>query len=219
VSIPKRVTFTGLDNLTDLRELAAISHAYPGMVEWGILFGLASNRFPSLDTIRAAQELEWEEVDFALHLCGPDAQAFVAGYAVTSLFCRRLGNFVRVQVNAARYPAPERLSGMASFYLGKDVPVIMQVRGPFPAPAPGLQYLYDCSAGRGKLTLPWPAPGALDGSCGYAGGLGPETIREALAACPAPDGTFWVDMESGVRSGEDFDLAKCRRVLELVYGL
>jgi hypothetical protein len=133
MSIPKRVTFTGLDNLTDLRELAAISHAYPGMVEWGILFGLASNRFPSLDTIRAAQELEWEEVDFALHLCGPDAQAFVAGYAVTSLFCRRLGNFVRVQVNAARYPAPERLSGMASFYLGKDVPVIMQVRGPFPA--------------------------------------------------------------------------------------
>ena len=56
--------------------------------------------------------------------------------------------------------------------------------------------------------------------CGYAGGLNPDTIGDALAAIAArvPDGQpYWIDMESGVRTDDRFDLDKCERVLIQAY--
>jgi phosphoribosylanthranilate isomerase len=78
--------------------------------------------------------------------------------------------------------------------------------------------LFDPSGGHGVPVDKhvWPDP--LDGlPMGYAGGVNPataQTILETLCAKPF-DVPFWIDMESGVRTNDRFDLDKVRRVLEL----
>jgi phosphoribosylanthranilate isomerase len=82
---------------------------------------------------------------------------------------------------------------------------------------PNHAVLFDASAGRGISPDRWDAP--LQGHfCGYAGGLNPDNVRGNIEAIEkvAPDYTTWIDMESGVRTDDVFDLAKVRRVLETV---
>jgi hypothetical protein len=42
-------------------------------------------------------------------------------------------------------------------------------------------------------------------------------VDEVLAAV-ASTGPYWIDMESGVRTDDRFDLGKCRAVCDAVYG-
>ena len=87
-------------------------------------------------------------------------------------------------------------------------------------PGAALEYLFDPSSGRGESAFSrWPEP-PVDAATryGYAGGISPETIGEALAfASQHADAGLWIDMESGVRTEDDrFDLDKvegiCARV-------
>ncbi len=78
--------------------------------------------------------------------------------------------------------------------------------------------LFDQSHGAGVLPEKWPYnfPAC---QCGYAGGLGPENLAEQLAsiATVADDRwPWWIDMETGVRTGGWFDLAKVRQCCEIV---
>ena len=92
-------------------------------------------------------------------------------------------------------------------------------------PPPNLSFLFDESMGLGTIAAAWPAP--PDGQrFGYAGGLSPLNISEQLQlmAEVAAGCTFWVDMESGVRSQrsdgtDDFDINKVGRVIDRVIEL
>jgi hypothetical protein len=56
--------------------------------------------------------------------------------------------------------------------------------------------------------------------CGYADGLNPDNIGVALpaiAACVPEGQPYWIDMESGVRTDDRFDLDKCELVLMQVF--
>lgn len=84
--------------------------------------------------------------------------------------------------------------------------------------APGHQVLFDASGGRG--ISPEGYRQALPGkACGYAGGIGPENVRETLitvATLGGPEG-FWIDMEGKLRGEDDeFLLDRCEAVLEAV---
>ena len=57
--------------------------------------------------------------------------------------------------------------------------------------------------------------GVVDVRMGYAGGIGPDNVVDVLRDI-GPVRPTWIDMESGVRTGDKFDLAKVRRVLEQV---
>ena len=80
---------------------------------------------------------------------------------------------------------------------------------------PNHAILFDASAGRGVAPEGWPAP--LPGHfCGYAGGINPDNVAghiDKIAAAGAQD--TWIDMESGVRTDDRFDLDKVRRVLKI----
>jgi hypothetical protein len=68
--------------------------------------------------------------------------------------------------------------------------------------------------GRGVVAAQWPSPdGAKGKPFGYAGGLGPATIeaqleRMAVAAGGPGSQQFWIDMESGIRTGTSSTSAK-----------
>jgi phosphoribosylanthranilate isomerase len=81
---------------------------------------------------------------------------------------------------------------------------------------PNHAVLFDESAGRGISPESWdkPLPGHV---CGYAGGINPSNVQAHIdmIAKVAPGYTTWIDMETGVRTDDAFDLAKVRRVLEI----
>ena len=75
--------------------------------------------------------------------------------------------------------------------------------------------LFDASAGRGVAPEGWPAP-IPDHFCGYAGGINPGNVArhiELIKEAGAED--TWIDMESGVRTENRFDLDKVREVLKI----
>jgi hypothetical protein len=78
--------------------------------------------------------------------------------------------------------------------------------------------LFDASGGRGLQPAAWPArPPGL--ACGYAGGIAEHNITALLRSLAATESEalpVWFDAESGVRSGERFDLDKVGKVIEAV---
>lgn len=83
---------------------------------------------------------------------------------------------------------------------------------------PRHQILMDASGGRGVSPETWPRPIA-GVSCGYAGGLGPDTIIADLDRIGqvVGDGVIWIDMEGRLRDTSDrFDLIRVEEVLKAV---
>lgn len=70
----------------------------------------------------------------------------------------------------------------------------------------------DRSGGRGVRGEFAPMPGC---KVGYAGGIGPDNVVEVLDRLETFGHTYWIDMESGVRTADQFDLHKVWRVLDL----
>jgi hypothetical protein len=81
--------------------------------------------------------------------------------------------------------------------------------------------LFDSSDGRGISPEKWPTPEGWSKEYGYAGGIGPDNVWQALyeiqkaIAQYVRDGyvPFWIDMETKVRSDDKFSLVKVNYVL------
>lgn len=218
---PTFVSLTGADTQTKCSDLVKCAAQFP-RIEWAILylpdwFGRA--RYPDADWISdfLSQAASTKK---ALHLCDEGVTLF---FEEDPKLWDLAARFDRVQINFFQKHTPVTAAQLDALALAFPKPLIVPHN---PAneevveqtTAPSIQFLFDSSGGKGTSPAAWPA--ALPGrSCGYAGGLGPETLAAALpliraAAAGAP---FWIDMESRLRDENDlFSLEKCRAVLELV---
>ncbi len=211
---PDFITFTGVDSQTDLSRLAPLSGRYP--IEWGVLFSRnrqgIDNRYPDMEVVHKVLELAGQaDIRLAAHLCGKYAQHIMEGsFDRISL---PLAGFSRIQVNHTS-PDPRRLADFAV----AGQPVIAQWREPesFPSEYMGIEWLYDPSGGRGLSPDRWPTNPAIR-RAGYAGGINSENVSAIVGAIESPAG-YWIDMESGVRSDNWFDLDLVERVCAEVYG-
>lgn len=218
---PKWITFTGIDARTDLLRCHALSQTYP--IEWGILTGgrLGRNRYPDESVIGNAVRAG---LRLALHMCGPDA-AWInsgargsAGVRAVVLDIIREGLVERVQVNRAEgcYDLPALEGALRDLHIPQ---MILQHRGPvFPEPheTDRIVWLHDESGGRGRAVKDWAQPSISNQFVGYAGGLSPETVAGEISRMPAE--SFWIDMETGVRTEDWLDLDRCEAVCRAVYG-
>ena len=213
MTLPRFITFTGVDERTDISRLQRIDRKYPGKIEWAILRSKTKNgqvhRYPSE---LVADNFQHIPVAKAMHVCGA--------------WSRQINNhpdgawpvdlnphyFNRVQVNHT-HPDPIRLVTLSERY-GRQF--IGQCRDYFPRPSMGVRWLFDASGGRGIKPSVWIDPSHQSISCGYAGGIDPDSARSVVAKIPAA--TYWIDMETGVRTDDWFDLDKCEAVLKAVYG-
>lgn len=236
------VTLTGADDSVDPDALAEISQQYP-LVEWGILIGSLHNegtpRFPSkswLEDFEDAQKCE-EEMQCSLHLCGRWLRDLLRGDRVCwdeMPFSRAYGEFQRVQLNfhgeAHETNGREFRRTLASLPQKTFIFQIDGYTGPrmlenYLSLWPNGVPLYDLSHGAGVVPEIWPEPEWNDENLsliphGYAGGIGPDNVADVLKQLSpiVEDCPVWIDMETKLRSdnGEQFDLDKCRRVLEIV---
>jgi len=219
----RTVTFTGVDARTDLDRLRQISAAYPpGAIEWGVLYSIAREgiepRYPDLGWLDRWAFDESHGLTTALHLCGPIAQAWInePDHDIQTLaraFGRLQLNVVgdRTNLAALRQAIAEgRHPYVLTQHHAGNAPLTAALAG-----LPNHGVLFDGSGGRGQVPVTWPDR-LVGTACGYAGGLGPATIREAADAIAraCPDQPYWLDMEQAVRTKDDaFDLDAVTAVL------
>lgn len=233
---PSRIshcTLTGVDDRTPLYALADISREY-GFAEWGFLYSPSRaglpGRYPSIAKIQRALQGLPAEVGVALHVCGDGVLNLLVEEPGVSALVQQVGQRGgRVQLNFSLNRgsvAIERLRGLFSRF--PDTTFITQYNAANLGVADALTgfanhaVLMDASGGNGLTPSEWPA--LIAGvSCGYAGGLGPDTLQLELGkiAKVAGDTPVWVDMESKIRtpdnSGIDWlDLDKAWQCLAIV---
>ena len=225
----KNVTITGFDGNTHIPDVVELTKKYP-FVEWGILISSTRNgtvKYP--DKMFVGELMRYAgskgiNISLSYHLCGRIASDFAKGYFDVDLwrtfvpptyFAKR----IQVNINATKTPCDyEKFAEKINLMMiQNNIPVIIQ----FNKANELLWYylvryeaypniLFDASGGRGKVIrkfLP-PVSGFF---CGYAGGLNPDNVVEALEYidCVINDGVSWVDTESGVRDKNDqLDLNK-----------
>ncbi|CAE8729987.1 unnamed protein product, partial [Polarella glacialis] len=188
----------------------------------------------------------------ACHLCGDDCRRVIRGDVDRVRHLHGLLGFGRLQLNPTKANDPggwepaaaaEGVRAVATAL--PEVEFILQLNEETQAlferlfhdpscPAPtNLVVLLDASCGLGKVPDAWARP--PEGvRCGFAGGLGPDTVLaqlDAIAAACKDSGSsgsdmpqsVWIDMESGIRSqesdrGDIFDLERVRKVVKLIRG-
>lgn len=221
----KHITFTGIDSKTDIEALQEIQRQYP-IAEFGVLTSYHwhenGNRY--LDP-QLLCNLRGRKLNLALHICGSAAHDAAGGYWNRIRFHTQdcMWFFNRVQLNVAnRTDNPRRMASTPN----RKTELIIQQRPNDTVlyenskwlgcdEDGGVSMLLDASGGLGidtPITL-YPS----DGKIGYAGGFNSDNVGNKLAYLMenVRQGEFWIDMESGVRTDDWFDLDKVRRVLAI----
>jgi hypothetical protein len=210
---PAYITFTGVDHAGLVDGMRALSALYP--VEWGVLIDRAQEGAPLFPAGPVRSQLQRAGLRLSAHICGEAARAIVEGREPGLA----LDGFSRVQINHGRTGSGEEaIVHSQRFAARHGVRAALQCQGDFPDDQ-RVDWLYDVSFGTGARPVSWPGIAGQRGFCGFSGGLGPDTVLAVLSALYIGAGAaYWIDMESGVRSGSRFDLAKCAAVCRAVYG-
>lgn len=212
----RRVTFSGIDPWTKPSALQTLHAQYP-FVEFAYLMTdnrKAGNRYPAPVFLKGYAKLG---LPMAVHLCGKIAHDYIKSgdwEPVRRMLGASMSLFSRIQLNI-----PKTVHFSRELVFPEDKAIIIQLH-------PGTEELFACykhhpsvqgfqdgSGGRGIACSHWMAPETP--FFGYAGGIGPENVVETVRAISAVcDGDFWIDMETGIRTADRFDVGKCRKVCE-----
>ena len=231
----QHITFTGIDAKTDIKALTEIQCEFP-IAEFGVLtsyhWNENGNRYldPAL-----VKNLRGQGLNLALHICGSAAHDAALGkwkYIDETIFAPSvpigIELFKRVQLNLAGHKDNPDYCWIP-LIIGQELIVQQRAESELPLfentlkkwkanPFPHrdtISALLDSSGGRG-IDSPlrvWPSSGKI----GYAGGINAGNVADKLTFLMENEqvGDFWIDMESGVRTDDWFDIDKVRRVLEI----
>ncbi len=227
------VTITGIDDQTPPEDALRLSEYYKVNIEWGLLISKSNagkTQYPSRKYVEEFINQANGLAGIAGHLNGHYLRELINGNAEYPL-----DGFQRVQLNFARQkftPDVGVFFGALNRYIpGNDKHFIFQMEGvndhlyhmalTFGSALSCVEVkaypLFDCSLGNGITPDVWPCP---DHSVynGYAGGLGPDNIKEQLKKIEdvVGGGTVWIDMTTKVRTNDKLDIDKVRRVLDEV---
>lgn len=221
MAILRQITFTGIGVETDLKVLKEIQDEYP-LVEWGVL--LSKNwqeNGPRFFDPSQLNTLRWQGLNLSCHLCGSAARAIVSENWEPAFEVTRgmFGLFQRCQVNISMEQPNDKTQYMRPPIDLSELIIQQKSAGAmniFNAikNRTKMSVLLDASGGRGIDTpvKPLNIPGL---KVGYAGGLNPDNVGEKLEyLLENVEGEFWIDMESGVRTDDRFDIDKCVSVLQ-----
>lgn len=227
-------TLTGVDAETDIIRLVNLSSEFP-MVEWGLLYSPkeqgSPGRYPSTRILKFLLNGLPIEINLALHVCGKGVHDLLYGEPVVTDMVKLMnarGGRVQLNFNHSRTPINFQLLDLLFVKFPRVQFITQQNPGnsmvaAFTSRRDNHAVLFDASGGRGLLPSgEWLAP--LDGiKCGYAGGLGPDSIKDQLELITEAAGNHqvWIDMESKLRTTDEegldrFDLTLCRETLVAV---
>lgn len=227
-------TLTGVDEQTDLAAVTQLSHDYP-FAEWGFLYSPkhagTPGRYPSYLFLKTTLEDLQPHVRVAMHVCGQGVVNLVRHCEpevseLVRLVAERQG---RIQLNFNLSAGRVTPSEIKRFIKRVAPLTVITQHNPGNAQLAALLWnmknyaaLFDTSGGSGTLPPHWATPLTAI-RCGYAGGLGPDTLEAELPliSVVAGDRPTWIDMEGRLRQvdglGHDwFDIDAARRALQIV---
>ena len=228
---PYTITFTGVDEKTDLDRLVDIQKRYP-YAEFGILVskkrtGSGDPRYPDLAILENLKK--YKGLNLACHVCGGDLLGPCTdnGFETLDDFLNgNLSMFRRIQLNFGPRDLREIKAVRKNFGIGAHEgveEVIIQQMNPddihsvesiFEPHRTKLSCLIDPSGGLGRETEFVPKRRSI--RTGYAGGINPSNAPKKFLQLKNSGvcRDFWIDMESGVRTDDWFDLDKVETVLK-----
>lgn len=238
------VSLTGADDHVAPEALAALSAQYP-FVEWAILYFPEKDGTPRNPSAPWREKLLALKLPYtAAHLCGSRVFHALLDSELAPSVIADLSRYRRIQLNInARRPefSDEEVLAIYRVLHQAGLRLILQhhaasesviekfLREVADNDADGLKridILFDASKGTGQRPDAWPAPHRFNLFCGYAGGLGPDVLETELPKIKAAvsqaqsrrDSPYWIDMESGIRTDNAFDLEKAGQVLAFCHG-
>ncbi len=224
-----KVTITGADDNVSADTLFAITRIYP-FVEWGILFSptrTGTNRYPKNSKVESFLA---EKIPLSAHLCGqftrdlfekgdlmplrvvqPDFDRIQLNYNFGKSDKWDFENLIKVCDWASKH-----LSTSIIFQANKSNDrTLSAMMEEYPI-TPNVHFLYDSSGGRGVGIEDLGKP--FENYTGYSGGISDGNIFNVLKMVydfPS-NREVWLDMESGVRTEDIFDIGKVHSVLAAV---
>lgn len=218
-----KVTFTGVDERTDVKRLVQLQKRFP-FVEFGVLLSydwqFNGNRFVDPLIISVLRD---RELSLSAHFCGQAALDVAAGkkFKIEKLLGNNARIFKRCQLNLKAAGLFSELRRLPPIPFIEEVIIQMHtpelckqfLAGQRPRFA---SYLLDASCGAG-IDTPIDIVTSPGVHIGYAGGIGPDNVEGKLRTLleHPTDDKFWIDMETRVRTEDWFDLDKVEQVLEI----
>ena len=213
-----RVTFTGVDDRTNIEDLVYLTNKYP-FVEFGVLVSKNGsnsgeiNRYPNLTILK---RLKNKGLNLSCHICGNIARQIVQKNdwsELEKLLGKDVEVFNRFQLNVSGI---HKFSKEITFREDKEF--IIQLKNDlslydYYKDLPNVFGFQDNSGGVGKFEDNW-----LDSDryFGYAGGLSVENVEKVIEnLLIVNNDNFWIDMETSVRTNDWFDTKKCEEVLKI----
>lgn len=227
----KLITMTGADNSIRPHDLLPLSEKFP-RVEWGILLSgskMGHERFPTFEWLNELESIQKSLGEHKLNLSGHICQQWCRDIfqankmTFAGIYPKIWDMFQRIQLNFSPYEVGTEFVELLKLFPEKQF--IFQVgkknRDSLFAHAVNekvnVACLFDRSGGKGVVPTSWPKV-REDVMCGYAGGLGPDTIAQELENISQVigDKDIWIDMESRIRTDGLFDLSKVEATLDQV---
>jgi phosphoribosylanthranilate isomerase len=233
------ISITGADNNTSIDKLVELSQKYP-YAEWGILY------FPEKEGAKRNPTKDWRN-DFlssmpkdktAIHLCGEDVfNEILSDNFDNSELKEELSRFGRIQlnINARKLKnlfTDDQITQIYKKLLACNFRIIAQYN-PVSEKAINsfintnevnynyFDILLDSSLGKGVVPENWSVPELFKSgvTLGFAGGLNPENIHDNyLKINKITNSKYWLDLESGARTDNEFDLEKAENILSQFKG-
>ena len=221
------IGFCGADDQTNILEMINLSNKYNN-IEWGILFHpkkTESNRYPSQTFVK---KLGKTALPLAGHLCGAYCSQVLQG---DTSFVKSLDKFRRIQVNATIENDVEFNLNNATDGLAKSIKTCPEIewilqyntqtkdlcRAILSKELPNVSILYDASCGTG-LTISSFENTEKYNKVGFAGGISNTNIVSIVNQVQKETECQWIDMESGVRTNDNFDIEKCESCMKQING-
>lgn len=212
-----RVTITGADDNADPLWMLDQSLAYPWL-EWGILVSQSREGSPRYPSRKWQEKLlkSAHRMNLSMHVCGTWARQFFAG-ELDWLEIPDIGSFTqRVQINGIWQDRCINGTARSDQQLIVQYPRADNFLKGCMACRVNCVPLFDESGGEGRQIRNWSDIPECD-YVGYAGGIGPDDVRETVGTIMAfRKGPFWIDSEGKMRDEEDrLDRRKVERHLNI----
>lgn len=224
-----KVVICGMDDQTDIKQLEDLKKKYP-FVEWGVLFSTnrrGKARYPSISWIE--EFLNSETGNVSAHFCGSYPRDILEVGNIEEIL--NLSNkFDSIQLNynlefrKNKWKKDNLILALeTSKKLNKDI--ILQFNE-FNKPYidyeliysyDNIRFLNDSSGGNGKVIKELTSP-VSNIYTGYAGGINLDNIDLIVNNITSFDNqdTVWIDLESGARIDNIFDINTVDSILSIV---
>lgn len=229
------VSFVGVDEFTREQSLSKMGHLLSHLsnihpcfaVELGFLYSESRSgkqkRYPTKQFINDyLYALQFSPFRRSIHLCGQEAiDKFLNHDEELHELCG-MAHRVQLNMNMDKYQVEwlsEKIVDLSKFFTiivqdnKSKIELVSAIEklGPTNVHDKNIHYLYDGSGGFGRVISDFK-PVHKYNYTGYAGGINPLNaldITKSIQYHNETDTKFYIDMESGIRTDDKFDVDKC----------